>query len=360
MLILAINPGSTSTKIAVYEDERPLLVRNIRHTAQELSGFARVIEQFSFRKQIVLRELERENIPFRFDAIIGRGGLFKPVPGGVYEVNEAMRRDAMTSKHDHACNLGCLIAAELADELPGCRAFIADPGVTDELEEVARITGQPSMPRITIWHALNQRAIARRFAAEQTAAHPERPLHYDDLNLIIAHLGGGISVAAHCKGKAIDVNNALDGEGPFSPERSGSLPMGDLVDVCFSGKYTAKEVKNMIYGRGGLLAHLGTTDMQAIVAAIEKGDTHAKLIVDAMTYQVAKSIGAQATVLQGKVDAILVTGGIAHSEYVTTLLKERVAFIAPVYVYPGEDELEALALNVLGVYRDELMVEEYK
>ena len=309
--LLVINPGSTSTKIAVYENETPLLVRNIRHTVEELSAFPRVIDQFEFRKSLVLRELEVNDIPFRFDAVIGRGGLVKPIPGGVYEVNEAMKRDTLHAMRTHACNLGGLIADELAAALPGCRAFIADPGVVDELEEVARITGSPLMPRITIWHALNQKAIARRYAAE----HGTR---YEDLDLIVCHLGGGISVAVHRHGRAVDANNA------------------------------------------GLTAHLGTTDIPAIIQSIEAGDDHARLVLDAMIYNVAKSIGAASTVLCGKVDAILLTGGIAYSDYVISRLRERISFLAPVFVYPGEDEMEALALNALGALRGELPVQVYQ
>lgn len=353
MKILAINPGSTSTKIAVYEDETPLLVRNIRHTVDELSVFPNVTDQFEFRKSLVLRELEANGIPFEFDAIVGRGGLVKPIPGGVYEVNEAMKRDTVHAMRTHACNLGGLIADELAASLPGCRAFIADPGVVDELDDVARITGSPLMPRITIWHALNQKAIARRYAKE----HHTR---YEDLDLIICHLGGGISVAAHKHGRAIDANNALDGEGPFSPERAGTLPAGQLIDLCFSGKFTKDELKRRISGRAGLTAHLGTTDVPTIIQSIEAGDKHAELILDAMIYNVAKTIGSEAVVLYGKVDAILLTGGIAYSDYVVSRLKKRISFLAPVFVYPGEDEMEALALNALGALRGELPVSVYE
>lgn len=351
--ILVINPGSTSTKIAVFEDESPLLVRNIRHTVDELEQFPDVISQFDFRKSLVLRELEENNIPLRFDAIIGRGGLVKPIPGGVYEVNEAMKRDTLHAMRTHACNLGGLIADELAATLPGCRAFIADPGVVDELEDVARISGSPLMPRVTIWHALNQKAIARRFAAE-------RGTRYEDLDLIVCHLGGGISVAVHRHGRAIDANNALDGEGPFSPERAGTLPAGQLVDLCYNGKYTREEWKKRISGRAGLTAHLGTTDVPAIVRSIESGDEHARLVLDAMIYNVAKSIGAAATVLCGKVDAILLTGGIAYSDYVVSRLISRISFLAPVHVYPGEDEMEALALNALGALKGTLTVKVYE
>ena len=338
MKILAVNPGSTSTKIAVYEDETPRLVLNIRHSVEELSQFPRIIDQFEFRKKLVLEALDNNGIPFEFDAIVGRGGLLKPIPGGVYVVNDAMLDDIAHAMRSHACNLGCLIASELAALLPGCQAFIADPGVVDELDEIARITGSPLMPRITIWHALNQRAIARRYAAEHNT-------RYENLNLVICHLGGGISVGTHCKGRAVDVNNALDGEGPFSPERAGTLPAGQLIDVCSSGRFIKEELKKRISGRAGLTAHLGTTDVPAIVKRIEEGDKHAELVLNAMIYQIAKCVGAAAVVLYGKVDAILLTGGMAHSEYITSRLQERVSFLAPVHVYPGEDELEALVLN---------------
>lgn len=353
MKILAINPGSTSTKIAVYENETPLLVRNIKHTVEELAVYPEVIDQFEFRKNLVIRELEVNNIPFVFDAVIGRVGLVKPIPGGVYEVNDAMKRDTVHAMRTHACNLGGLIADNLASSLPGCRAFIADPGVVDELEDIARITGSPLMYKITIWHALNQKAIARRFAKEQGTT-------YEDLDLIICHLGGGISVAAHRHGRAIDANNALDGEGPFSPERAGTLPAGQLIDLCFSGKFTKDELKKRISGRAGLTAHLGTTDVPAIIKSIEEGDKKAELILEAMIYNVAKAIGAASTVLYGKVDAILLTGGIAHSDFILSRLKKRISFIAPIHVYPGEDEMEALALNAIGALKGELPIQVYK
>ena len=351
--ILVINPGSTSTKIAVYTDEKEVLVNTIRHSMEELAKFPRIIDQFEFRKELVLKTLEENNIPFRFDAIVGRGGLLKPIPGGVYEVNDAMLNDIVHAMRTHACNLGCLLASELAVMLPACRAFIADPGVVDEMVEVARINGSPLMPRITIWHALNQRAIARRYAKEQGK-------RYEDLNVIVCHLGGGFSVGAHQKGRAIDVPNALDGEGPFSPERAGTLPAGNLIDMCFSGNYTQAQLKKMVCGQGGLAAHLGTTDVQAIQQRIAEGDEHARLILESMIYHIAKAVGGAAVALWGKVDAILLTGGIAYSEYITSRLKERVSFLAPVFIYPGEDELEALALNGLGALRGELPIQVYK
>lgn len=352
--ILVINPGSTSTKVAVYIGDSPLQVSTIRHKPEELKLFEQVVDQKDFRRQIILDWLKENNIPFCFDAIIGRGGLAKPVPGGVYRVNRKMCYDTYSAMRKHACNLGCIIAAELAAKLgSGCKAYIADPGVVDELVPEARISGSPLMPRICIWHALNQRAIARRHSKSIGK-------RYEDLNLIICHLGGGISVAAHEHGRAIDANNALDGEGPFSPERAGTLPAADLIHLCFSGRYTEDQLKKRVAGQAGLMAHLGTTDIPEIMRMIENGDQHAKLLIDAMIYHTARSIAAEGAVLKGKVDAILLTGGIAYSEYITQGLRERVEFIAPVHIYPGEDEMKALALNALAVLRGEREAKEYE
>lgn len=355
MRILVINPGSTSTKIAVYDDEKPIMQRNITHSADDLAVYNDVTEQQDFRKQLVLNELEQNGIPVVFDAVIGRGGLVKPISGGVYEINQRMLDDTSHGcvMHNHACNLGCLIAHEIAATIPGCRSFIADPGVVDELSPYARISGSPLMPRIAIWHALNQRAIARRYAQSIGKK-------YEDLNLIICHLGGGISVAAHEHGRAIDTNNALDGEGPFSPERAGSLPAADLIRLCFSGKYNEKQLLKRIAGKAGLNAHLGTNDMREVMERINKGDKHAKLIVDAMLYHIAKNIAAEGAVLCGNIDAILLTGGIAHSEYVISELHQRIGFLAPVYVFPGENEMEALALNALAVLQGKREAKVYE
>ena len=355
MKILVINPGSTSTKMAVYEDEKPVLLRNITHTAEELAPFDAITEQQDFRRQLVLEELRRSDIPLVFDAVIGRGGLVKPIAGGVYEINQRMLDDTLHGcvMHNHACNLGCLIAHEIAQSIPGCRAFIADPGVVDELSPLARISGSPLMPRICIWHALNQRAIARRYARGIGR-------EYEDLNLIICHLGGGISVAAHEHGHAIDANNALDGEGPFSPERAGSLPAADLVRLCYSGKYTEKELLKRIAGQAGLTAHLGTNNMREILQRIKSGDEQAQLIVDAMLYHTAKQIASEAAVLCGQIDAILLTGGMAHSDYIVSELRRRIGFLAPVYTFPGEDEMEALALNALSVLQGKRQAKIYK
>ena len=349
MKILVINPGSTSTKMAVYDHENPVFVRNIAHTAKELARFDAITEQQHFRRQLVLDELQRCNIPLDFDAVIGRGGLVKPIKGGVYEINKRMLEDTIHGcvMHNHACNLGCLIAYEIANMInsqqsKNCRAFIADPGVVDELSPFARISGSPLMPRICIWHALNHRAIARRYAHSIDK-------QYEDLNLIICHLGGGISIAAHKHGRAIDVNNALDGEGPFSPDRAGSLPAADLIRLCFSGKYNEKQLLKRIAGQAGLTAHLGTNNMLEILERINQGDFHAKLLVDAMLYHTAKAIAAESAVLCGRIDAILLTGGMAHSNYIISELRHRIEFLAPVHIFPGEDEMEALAQNALDV-----------
>ena len=356
MLILVVNPGSTSTKMAVYEDEMPLVMRSISHSNEDLAHFDDVIEQLDYRKQLVLDELQRVNLPLEFDAVIGRGGLVKPIAGGVYEINQKMLDDTYSgiAMHNHACNLGCLIAHDIACCIPRCRAFIADPGVVDELNDYARISGSPLMNRICIWHALNQRAIARRFAQEIGKS-------YEDLNLIICHLGGGISVAAHDHGRAVDANNALDGEGPFSPERAGSLPASDLIRLCFSGKYNEKQLLKRIAGKAGLNAHLGTNDVREVLRRIEDyGDKHAKLILDAMIYHVAKNIASESAVLCGNIDAILLTGGLARSEYIVSRLRERIGFLAPIRCFPGEDEMEALALNALAVLRGKRKAKEYK
>ena len=240
----------------------------------------------------------------------------------------------------------------MGDELK-IPSFIVEPVVVDEMEDVARLSGVPEMPRKSIFHALNQKAIGRRAAQDMGKK-------YEDCNFLIVHMGGGVTVGAHKKGRVIDNTNGLDGEGPFSPERAGTLPAGQLIDLCFSGKFTKDELKKRISGRAGLTAHLGTTDIPAVIQSIEAGDDHARLVLDAMIYNVAKSIGAASTVLCGKVDAILLTGGIAYSDYVISRLRERISFLAPVFVYPGEDEMEALALNALGALRGELPVQEYK
>ncbi len=353
--VLAINPGSTSTKVAVYQNEKSIFLKTIRHSAEEISKYDRIVDQFEFRKEIILNELIQDDITTeKIEAVVGRGGLIKPIESGIYEVNEKLLNDLKEEiLGEHASNLGGLIAYDIAKALPNAKAYIADPVVVDELQDVARIAGHPKFERISIFHALNQKAIARTHAKVVNK-------DYEDLNLIIAHLGGGISVGAHRKGEVIDVNNALDGEGPFSPERSGTLPNGQLVELCFKGDYTKKEIKKMLNGEGGMVAYLGTNDAYSVELKAKDGDEQAKLIQDAMAYQIAKEIGSLAAVLKGNVDGILITGGIAHNPDLIEYIKDMVSFIAPVSVYPGEDEMKALAVNALLVLKGEIKCKEYK
>jgi butyrate kinase len=352
MRILAINPGSTSTKIAVYENENRLFVTTFYHSPETLSHFPTILSQYDYRKELIIDELKKENLFSDFAAIVGRGGLLKPIASGVYEVNEAMKNDLRNATMQHACNLGGLLAEDIALLISGCKAYIADPVVVDELEDVARISGSPLMMRKSVFHALNHKAIARKYARSINKK-------YEELDLIVAHLGGGISVAAHRQGRVIDVNNALEGSGPFSPERAGTLPARQLVDLCFSGDYTIEEIKKMITGRGGLMAHLGTTDVRDVIKRISEGDARAELVLKSMIYNIAKEIGSMSVVFHGKVDAILLTGGISYNDYCINKLKEHIAFIAPVCVFPGEDEMEALAFNALEVLRGKLNCKEY-
>ncbi len=352
--ILAINPGSTSTKIAVYVNNRVVFLKNIKHSMGELQKFNRVSDQFEFRKNIILNELKHADIEVdQIEAVVGRGGLIKPIKSGVYEINEAMKNDLKEGVlGEHASNLGGLIADNIAHSLPNARAYIADPVVVDEFVQVARIAGHPDFKRYSIFHALNQKATARAYSRLLDKK-------YEDLNLIIAHLGGGISVGAHCHGRVIDVNQALDGDGPFSPERSGTLPAGALVKMCFSGKYTEDEIKRMITGEGGYVAYFGTNSAYEVEMMVNDGDKKAKLIQDALSYQIAKEIGSMATVLKGKVDGIILTGGIAHNPMVVEYIKKMVSFIAPVIIYPGEDEMHALAMNGLMVLKGQIEVKQY-
>lgn len=347
-LILAINPGSTSTKIAVFDNQKQKFLKNIKHSAEELAPFENITDQYQFRKNIILHELSDANIELNdIKAVVGRGGLIKPVKSGIFRINEALKNDLRKGiLGQHASNLGGLIADDIAGALPSATAYIADPVVVDELEPLARISGHPAFERISIFHALNQKAIARAHAKSMGKK-------YEELNLIVVHLGGGISVGAHKKGMVIDVNQALDGEGPFSPERSGTLPVGALAKACFSGQYTYDEIKKMITGKGGFVAYLGTNDAYEVEKRAEAGDEKARLIHDAMAYQVAKEIGAMSTVLKGQIDGILLTGGIAYGKPFVSELKERIAHLGEVFVYPGEDEMRALALNGLMVLEGE-------
>jgi len=348
-MILAINPGSTSTKIAVFDGEKQVFLKNIKHSVEEIAPFKKITDQFDFRKDVILKELKDAGIQLEtLKIIVGRGGLVKPVPSGVFLVNDKMKHDLKNSNKEHASNLGGLIADDIARSLNnGAVAVIADPVVVDEMEDVARIAGHPLFERVSIFHALNQKAVARKYAKSVSKK-------YEEVNVVVAHLGGGISVGAHRKGKVIDVNQALDGEGPFSPERSGTLPAGDVCAMAFSGKYTHDEMKLMFKGKGGFAAYLGTNDAYEVEKRCLAGDKEAIAIHDAMIYQVAKDIGAYATVLKGQVDAIILTGGIAYNPDFNKQIEERTAWIAPVVVYPGEDEMAALAMNGLMVIEKEV------
>ncbi|HBZ02793.1 MAG TPA: butyrate kinase [Lachnospiraceae bacterium] len=343
---LIINPGSTSTKLGIFEDTKLISEETLRHTTEEIAQFDKIVDQIDFRKDMILGFLKDNGVDIKsFDVIVGRGGLLKPIPSGTYEVTDELIEDLKNAVGgEHASNLGGILARSIADEI-GVKSYIVDPVVVDEMADVARLSGVPELPRVSIFHALNQKAVAKRYAKEAGKA-------YEDLNLIVVHMGGGVSVGAHTGGKVVDVFNALSGDGAFSPERAGAVPPGALVDLCFSGKYTHAEVKKMLIGNGGYNAYLGTNNAQEVYKR-SLTDDKAKLVFEAFSYQVSKDIGAMAAVLKGKVDQIILTGGIAHGEQVTNDIKERVSFIAPVTVYPGEDELLALAEGALRVINGE-------
>ncbi|MFC1732346.1 butyrate kinase [candidate division KSB1 bacterium] len=351
--VLAINPGSTSTKIAVFQSTNPLFVKTIKHTIKELNPFKKITDQYSFRKDIIINQLHNADIDLQLIRIVvGRGGVVRPIPSGVYKVNDKMKYDLVNSPMEHASNLGGLIADDIAKSLPHAEAYICDPVVVDELQDIARISGHPLFQRKSIFHALNQKAVARTHAKSILRK-------YEDLNLIVVHLGGGITVGAHQKGRVIDVNQGLDGEGPFSPERSGTLPSGDLVRLCFNEEYSKDQILKMVKGEGGMVAFLGTNNAYEVEQKAAEGDTKSKLIFEAMAYQVAKTIGSMAPVLKGEVDGILITGGVANSKWFVNMVIERVYKIGPVHIYPGEDEMRALAMNGLMVFTGEEEAKEY-
>ncbi len=347
ILSLIINPGSTSTKIGVFEDENLLFEETLRHSTEEIAKYATIADQKDFRKNIILKLLQEKSFDINsLDMVVGRGGMLKPIPGGTYEVTDELLEDLKIGKQgQHASNLGGMLAREIGDEI-GVRSFIVDPVVVDELCDIARYSGVPELPRTSVFHALNQKAVAKRYAKEKSVA-------YDSLNLVVVHMGGGVSVGAHTGGRVIDVFNALDGDGAFSPERAGGAPSGALIKMCFSGKYTEAEVYKKFVGGGGFNAYVGTNDMRDVEKMIQDGDTKAKVIRDAFIFQVSKDIGSMACVLKGKVDAIVVTGGIAYDKEVVAGLKEACEWIAPFTVYPGEDELLALAQGGLRVMNEE-------
>ena len=351
-LVLVVNPGSTSTKVALYENETSVLQETLRYEAAELAPFPHIADQYAFRRDSVLRWLEAHGIALhRLRAVVGRGGLFRPLQSGTYLVNAAMLEEMRSpGPREHAANLGVLISQEIA-ERAGVPAFTVDPVSVDEFDDIARISGLAEVQRQSLSHALNIKAVARRAAAGLGR-------QYRDLNMVIVHLGGGISVTAHRRGQMVDVNNALDA-GPFSPERSGTLPLTDLIEMCYSGRFTKEALKKHLVGEGGLVSHLGTNSTIEVEKRIAKGDEHARLVSQALAYQVAKEIGAMATVLKGEVDAIVLTGGVARWKELVEWIRERVSFIAPVLVYPGEDEMLALAEGALRVLRGEEEAKTY-
>ena len=344
--ILVINPGSTSTKVALFKEGQSVKQKNLSHPNEELEKFERIADQYDYRKDIILNWLKEEGTDLpSLAAVVGRGGLLRSIPSGTYKVTEAMIEDLRIGvQGEHASNLGGIIAKSIGDS-QGIPSFIVDPVAVDEFEDVSRISGMPELPRKSLVHALNIKAVARKAAKDMGKT-------LDDINLVMAHLGGGISIAPMKKGRIIDVNNASDG-GPFSPDRTGTLPVGDIIRMCFSGKYTLGEMKKKISGKGGLIAYLGTNDARDVEKMIANGDKKADLIYDAMAYQISKEIGAVAAVLKGDVQAVVLTGGLAYSELLCERIEKRVKFIAPFMVYPGEDEMLALAEGAFRVLASE-------
>lgn len=350
---LIINPGSTSTKIGVFEDETLLFEETLRHSTEEISQFAAIVDQKDFRRKIITDLLAEKQFDMKtLDVVVGRGGMLKPIPGGTYAVTDELLSDLRIGRQgQHASNLGGILAREIGDEL-GIPSYIVDPVVVDELQTLARYSGVPELPRTSVFHALNQKAVAKRYAKETGK-------EYESLRLIVVHMGGGVSVGAHVNGRVVDVFNALDGDGAFSPERAGAVPSGALVKLCFSGKYTEKEIYSKIVGKGGFNAYLGTNDMRNVTKLANEGDAHAAEVKAAFIYQVAKDIGSMACVLEGRVDQIILTGGIAYGAEVIEAIKKMAGWIAPFTVYPGEDELLALAQGALRVLNGEEKVMEY-
>lgn len=351
--ILVINPGSTSTKIAVYEDDNLVFDEIIRYKPEELAAFETVMGQYRKRIEDIFEVLARRGCQVSdLTAVIGRGGVLKPVESGVYEVNAKMISDFIgTDKIPHACDLGAPMAKEIADII-NVPAFIADPPVVDEFSPVARLSGLPEIPRTVIFHALNHKAVARRAAKALRT-------RYEDANFIVCHVGSGATIGAHQRGRVVDVNNALNGEGPFTPERTGGLPLLGFIEMCYSHNLSMDEIKKKMVGQGGLMAYLGTNSAVEVERRIAEGDEYAAFVYEAMAYQIAKEIGAMATVLEGDVDAIILTGGVCYSDMLVEWIKTRVRFIAPVLVYPGEDEMLALAEACLRVLRHEEEVKVY-
>jgi len=350
---LVINPGSTSTKIGVFEDETLLFEETLRHSTEQIASYDSIVAQKDFRREIILNLLKEKDFDIKsLDVVVGRGGMLKPISGGTYTVTDALIADLEVGvQGQHASNLGGILAREIGDSI-GVPSYIVDPVVVDELMPEARYSGVPELPRVSIFHALNQKAVAKRYAKEAGKS-------YDSMNLVVVHMGGGVSVGAHKKGRVIDVFNALDGDGAFSPERAGGVPCGALIKMCYSGKYTMAEAYKKVLGNGGFNAYLGTNDMRDVDKMADGGDEKAKVVRDAFILQVAKDIGSMACVLEGKIDQIIITGGIAYDKYVVEALKEKTGWIAPITVYPGEDELLALVQGALRVINGEEKALEY-
>ena len=352
--ILAINPGSTSTKFGIYDDETCLFTKTVRHDAELLAKCGKIFDQKELRTENILKSLEAEGIELSsLDAVVGRGGLIKPIESGVYAINDSMLADCRTeTAMMHATCLGAIIASEIATPL-NLPSYIVDPVVVYEMEPITKLSGIPGIERINAFHALNQKAVAKRVAAELGKT-------YDSLRFVIAHMGGGCTVGAHRYGRVIDVSEGLMGEGPFTPERAGAIPAMPIIDMCFSGKYSKAEMKAMIAGKGGVMAYLGTNDITEVLKRIDAGDEFAALVLDSMAYQTAKEIGAMVVALEGNVDAIILTGGLAYSTRITDAIKQRVEKLAQVILFPGEDEIWALAGGALRVLRGTEKVREYK
>ncbi|MEI6060060.1 MAG: butyrate kinase [Bacteroidota bacterium] len=353
--ILVIYPEVDITKIAVYRNISLVFLKSIRHKPDALAGFTNVVDELDYRTGLILEELKNNQIDFADIAVVmARGGLIKPLKSGVYQVNEAMKRDLKIGvMGTHATNLGGLIADKIAAHFPGAKAYLADPVVVDELEAIARVSGLPAIERNSIFHALNHKNVSREYAKSINRS-------YDELRLIVAYIGsGGVSVGAHLGGKVIDVNQAFDGDGPFSMTRTGGLPVGQVIDLCFSGKYTREQMRKLITEQGGIQAYLGTKSLNQVLAMIDEGDEQATFIMDAMAYQIAKEIGAMATVLEGKVDAVLIMGAIMNSKFFTNQLMRRIEKIATVSVYPIVNDLDSLAMNGMMIMRGEAEVIEY-
>lgn len=353
--ILVVNPKDKVTQIAVFDNFQLLYINNRRHTAEELRAFKTVYDQVEFRRDVVFRELQNNHFDIsQVKMVISRGGLIKPVHSGIYEVNEALRFDLLNSPIGiDIINIGGLVADAVAAQIDGAKALIADPAVVDEMQDIARITGVPGVERKSIFHALNQKAVAKLYAESLKK-------NYHEMNLIVAHMGNGTTVGAHHKGKVIDVNQGFEGDGPFSMIRCGSLPLSDIVRMCSEEKMAKEEILALLTHQGGINAHLGTTDITEIENRIKDGDRHAILIIEAMAYQVSKSIGEMFVALKGEVDAILLTGDLAHSEFVVNVIRKHVDRLGQVIIFPGDNEIQAMASNALRVIRGEIEISEYK